>query len=148
MKLRRGQRPPVDEEALALVAAVYVAFVDGVALCRRLTEQRFSGAPAAEIRRDALSHARYIAYASRVTVTAITADRLLDRLSPELHPTRVLAALARIGYGLVALAEDAPEPEALLTQSELQDLGTQFGIDAWLARIRQLSGKATEEQEQ
>ncbi len=80
-------------------------------------------------------------------MATITADRLLDRLSPDLHPTGVLPALARVGYGLVALAEDAPEPEALLTQSELQDLGAQFGIEAWIARCRQLSGEATEEQE-
>lgn len=58
----------------------------------------------------------------------------------------MLAALARIGYTLVAIAEDAPEPQALLTQSELEDLSTRFGIEEWLARCRQMSGEATKKE--
>lgn len=136
----------VDEEALGVVAEMYLAFVDGVALCRRLTERRFAGTPAAEVRGEALAGARSVAYACRAVLAAITEQELLDRLSPELNPSRVLPALARIGYTLVALAEDAPEPEALLTRSELDDLGAQFGIEGWLARCRQASGGATEEE--
>jgi hypothetical protein len=147
MKLRRGQRPPVDEQALGVVAELYLVFVDSVALCGRLTEQRLTGMPVAEVRGHALAGARHVAYASRATLTAITEQELLDRLAPELDPSRVLAALARIGYTLVALAEDTPEPEALLTQSELEDLGTQFGIEGWLAHCGQMSGEATNEEE-
>ena len=147
MKLRRERQPLADELAIAVVAELYVAFDEGVALCRRLIEERFAGKPVGEFRGEALAGARHIAYASRTTLSAIMELDLLSRLSPELDPSRVLPALARIGYMLVALAEDAPEPEALLTQSELAGLGTQFGIEEWLARLRQLSGDAPQEEE-
>lgn len=86
MTLRRGQRPPVDEQALGVVAGLSLAFVDTVALCRRLIEQRFTGTRVAEVRGDALAGARHVAYASRGTLSAMTAQELRDRLAPELDP--------------------------------------------------------------
>ncbi len=119
MKLRRGQRPAVDTEAVALIAELYLTYRESAALCARLVDLRFTGTPVAEVAPEALAGARRVAYAARATVAAITDERLLERVSAELEPSAVLPALGRLGYTLVALAEEAPEPEALLTQSEL-----------------------------
>jgi hypothetical protein len=141
MKLRRGQQPAVDAEAIGVIAELYVTYQESAALCARLVDLRFTGTPVSEVAPDALAGARRVAYAARATLVAITDAQLLDRVSAELEPSAVLPALARIGYTLVALAEEAPEPEALLTQSELADLGSQFGIEAWLERCSRLSGE-------
>jgi hypothetical protein len=145
MKLRRGQRPTVDTEALGVVAELYATYLETTALCARLTDRRFTGTPLSELGPEALAGARRVAYASRGTLVAITDAQLQDRIPADLDPSRVLPALARVGYTLVALAEEAPEPDALLTPSELADLGSQFGIEEWLQRCRRLSGEAVED---
>ena len=55
-------------------------------------------------------------------------------LPKDILPRGVHGALARLAYALTALAEDDPEPEALLTEAELQGIAATSGIGDWVER--------------
>jgi hypothetical protein len=142
MTLRRSSRPAVDTAAVRAVADLYVTYLEARDTCARLVDLRLTGTPVQAVREEALSVARRVATMARLTFDAILEASLLERLPADLDPSGVFPALARMGYALVALAEEGPEPEALLTATELQDLGSQYRIDGWLARCAELSGEA------
>jgi hypothetical protein len=85
------------------------------------------------VRREALIRARWTAVHCRAAFDAIAEHRLDDALQERWLPYGALHAVARLVYTLVALAEDDPEPEAMLTQTELENLTAQYQLDAWVA---------------
>lgn len=115
-----------------LAAACWFALDDNLERCARLTRQRDEGAPAADVRDEALAGARRIAHVSRATFGVLTSGAIdPDDIPQHLFPLIVLDALARLGYALVGLAEDEPEPEQLLTAAELDGLLDQYGLRQW-----------------
>jgi hypothetical protein len=140
MPRRRPQsQPPVEDVAIGVIAELYATFLDSRTTCAQLIELRFTGTPVESVREEALAVARNVALVVRATMQALVDAQLLDMIPAELNPSRVLPAISRIGYALVALAEDAPEPEALMTVADLEALPAQYGIEAWLARCAELA---------
>lgn len=133
MKLRRTpQPPPVDPEFVELLAGLYHAFEDNLERCARLTELHRTGVSPDELRDEALVGARRIAYVSRV-IFEVMANLIPAGSVPDgLLPVGVYGALARLAYALGALAEAEPEPEALLSPAELDNLAAQYEIEDWV----------------
>lgn len=131
---RKPQTPQVDPEFAQVVAGLHLAYEDNLERCARLTRLYHAGAPASDIRAEAQTGARRIAYVERVAFEAMA--HLIDpRTLPQtVLPRGVHGALARLAYALAALAEPDPEPEALLTQDELDRLTHQYGIEDWVER--------------
>ena len=138
MKLRRRPEPaPVDREFVELVNGLYFAFEDNLERCVRFNRLRHEGVPAAEYRAQALESARRIAYVSRV-IFEVMANLMADKNIPEsILPVGIYGALGRLAYALTALAEDEPDPEALLSPAELDGLAAQYEIEDWVARGRE-----------
>lgn len=77
-------------------------------------------AAAVELRPEALRTARTIAYVTRVAWEGTLYSGLLDEPVPEhLSPFAAIRVLARLGYALIALAEDDPEADTLLSRLSL-----------------------------
>ena len=140
---RRGQpqTPAIDPEFAELIAGLYYAFEDNLERCARLTRLRdaHGGADpdATELRQEALAGARRIAYVQRVVFEVITNVVDIREVPPGVLPMGVLSALARLAYALQALAEEDPEPEALLTPDEIRNLPHQYEIEDWVTRNRE-----------
>ena len=130
MNLKR-HRPELPPEEAGLLIGLFGALEEGLECCARLTESREAGVPVDEIRPQALTMARTIAYASRVTWESILNLRLLEYLPEHLQPLGALNVLAQLAYGLTALAEDDPEPETLLSRAEIDGLIAKYGIERW-----------------
>ena len=147
MKFRRDPQPqPSEADTLALpfAAALFQAVEDHLALCAELTERRDAGATGAELRADALAGARRIAYVSRMTNELLVSGALdPTEISASVLPLSSLELVARLGYALVGLAEDDPEPEELLTQEEIAALPNQYGLTEWIELYRPAAGKAS-----
>src|ERR1700683_3578306 len=104
MKLKREPRPELSREQAQLLAAVYMAFEEGMESCARLTERREAGEPAAELRDEALEVARTIAYVSRAAFESVVHRKLLESIPDESRsPVKPLRVLSRLGYALGAL---------------------------------------------
>jgi hypothetical protein len=137
--MRRGHKPEtpeVDPEFAQLVAGLYYAFEDNLERCARLTRLYHDGATASELHQEALTGARRIAYVERVVFEAMTHVVDVRSLPPSVLPFGVHSALARLAYALTALAEDDPEPEALLSQDDIHGLAHQYEIEEWVTRHR------------
>lgn len=146
MKLTRSRQPsPVDPAIAEFVGAAYFALEDNLERCGRLAGLRESGASSDEIRPEALAGARRIAYVSRMTWEAITSGFDPESVPQDLLPFQAFGALARLGYALVGLAEDDPEPEQLLSQAELDALTAQYGIEDWVEKCRTRTFSAPED---
>jgi hypothetical protein len=88
-------------------------------------------------RAQALEGARRIAYVSRA-IFEVMANLMADKNVPEsILPVGIYGALGRLAYALTALAEDEPDPEALLSPAELDGLAAQYEIEDWVARGRE-----------
>lgn len=137
--MRRGRTPQtaeVDPEFAQLVAGLYLALEDNLERCARLTRRHHEGADASELHEEALAGARRIAYVERVAFEAMTHVVDIRSLPPGILPMGVHSALARLAYALTALAEPAPEPEALLSPDDIRGLSRQYEIEEWLTRHR------------
>jgi hypothetical protein len=139
MKLKRERRLELEPEQASLLVSLYLAFDQGYGSCARLIEHREAGEPAlAGERAEALKAARTIAYVSRVTWESMVNLQLLERISDDrLSPLGALTVLARLAFALTAMAEDDPEPEALLSSAELENLVANHGIEDWLTYYRE-----------
>jgi hypothetical protein len=138
--MRRGHKPEtpeVDPEFAQLVAGLYYAFEDNLERCARLTRLYHDGATASELHEEALAGARRIAYVERVVFEAMAHVVDVRSLPPTVLPFGVHSALARLAYALTALAEDDPEPEALLSQDDIHGLAHQYEIEEWVTRHRE-----------
>jgi hypothetical protein len=136
---RKPQTPAIDPEFAEVVAGLYYAFEDNLERCARLTRlYHDAGAnpSATELRQEALAGARRIAYVERVVFEAMAHVIDVRELPPDVLPLGVLSALARLAYALQALAEEDPEPEALLSQDEIRGLAHQYEIEDWVTRNR------------
>jgi hypothetical protein len=137
--MRRGRQPPtaeVDPEFAELIAGLHHAFEDNLERCARLTRRHHDGAHASDLHEEALAGARRIAYVERVAFEAMAHVIDIRTLAPGILPMGAHSALARLAYALTALAEAEPEPEALLSQDEIQRLAHQYEIEEWVARRR------------
>lgn len=134
---RKPQTPEIDPEFAEVIAGLYYAFEDNLGRCARLTRLYHDGAHAGELREEALDGARRIAYVERVAFEAMAHVIDIRTLPPGLLPMGVHSALARLAYALAALAEDDPEPEALLNQGEIRGLAHQYEIEDWVTRNRE-----------
>jgi hypothetical protein len=134
---RKPQTPEVDPEVADLLAGVYYAFEDNLERCARLMRLYDDGASASELKDEALAGARRIAYVERVVFEAMAHVIDVRQLPPGALPMGVHGALARLAYALIALAEDDPEPEALLSQDDLRNLALAYGIVEWAERGRE-----------
>jgi hypothetical protein len=137
---RRGQpqTPAIDPEFAQLIAGLYYAFEDNLERCARLTRSYEDGTDdsASERRDEALQGAARIAYVQLVVFEVITNVIDIRELAPGVLPMGLLSALARLAYALQALAEEDPEPEALLSQDELRGLAHEYEIEDWLTARR------------
>jgi hypothetical protein len=141
-KRERQAKPELSPANGELLVSMYHAFEEGLERCARLTERREAGASAAELRPQALQTARWIAYVSRVMWEAILWLKLLESIPESRSPVEALKVLARLGYALIALAEEDPEPEALLSPAEIDRLIAKHGIEDWLSFHRRIFASA------
>jgi hypothetical protein len=79
-----------------------------------LTERSTDGAEGSEVHGLALARARQAAQLNRRQFEAVMYMGLRDELPAGWLPLGALGAFARVIYGLVAITETPPEPEALL----------------------------------
>lgn len=137
MRLRRRQDSDEATQRLIefgapLAAGCYFALEENLDRCARLSRQREDGVPAADLRGEALAGARRIAHVARATWEVLTCGAIdPDEVPQDLFPFTVMDALARLGYALVGLAEDEPEPEQLMTAAELDGLLDQYRLRQW-----------------
>jgi hypothetical protein len=131
---RKPQTPQVDPEFAQVVAGLYHAFEDNLERTARLTRLYHDGAPAADIETEAHEGARQIAYVERVAFEAMAHLPNVRTLPKTVLPGGVHGALARLAYALTGLAEPDPEPEALISQGDLDRLASQYGIEEWVKR--------------
>jgi hypothetical protein len=134
---RKPQTPEIDPEFAQVIAGLYYAFEDNLERCARLTRLYHDGAQASELHEEALDGARRIAYVERVAFEAMAHVVDIRSLPPGILPMSVHSALARLAYALTALAEDDPEPEALLSQDDIRGLAHQYEIEDWVTRNRE-----------
>jgi hypothetical protein len=138
MNLRRRSQPAqLDPEFVEVIDGLYYAFEDNLERCFRLTELRRDGVAPDEFRDEALAGARRIAYVSRVVFLAMANLVPIESIPDGVLPFGVHGALARLAYALVALAEEEPEPEALLSPAELEGLAAQYEIETWVGLGRE-----------
>jgi hypothetical protein len=138
--MTRGQKPQtteVDPEFAEVIAGLYYALEDNLERCARLTRLYHDGATASERHEEALAGARRIAYVERICFEAMAHVVDVSSLPPGVLPMGVHSALARLAYALVALAEEDPEPEALLSQDAIHTLPHQYGIEDWVTGHRE-----------
>jgi hypothetical protein len=134
---RKPQTPEVDREFAHVIAGLYFAYEENRERCARLTRLYDDGASATEIQGEALTGARRIAYIERVAFEAMANLPNVRALAKDVLPLGVHGALARLAYALTALAEPDPEPEALLSQHDLENLPSQYGIQDWVTHARE-----------
>jgi hypothetical protein len=130
MPFRRAQEQ--RREMTQLVASLYASFVASSASLKEFNKHRADGPSVAELRGPALDCARRAAHLNRGGFKAVMYLGLREELPPEWLPLGALGAFARVIYGLAAIAEDPPEPQALLGADELAGLGRQYSIEDWL----------------
>ncbi|HEX3978444.1 MAG TPA: hypothetical protein VHW96_19400 [Solirubrobacteraceae bacterium] len=138
--MRLGRKPPtaeVDPEFAQLIAGLHYAVEENLERCARLTRLYHDGANASELHEEALAGARRIAYVERVVFEAMAHVIDIRSLPPGMLPMGVHSALARLAYALAALAEEDPEPEALLSQDDIHGLAHQYEIEEWVTRNRE-----------
>jgi hypothetical protein len=152
MRLRRRREPEIvpehaDEDS-ALIAEIFVTLEAAIERYADLDARREAGECADELAPEALEMARRIGFAIRgcwegMINLGLLGDMLPDRLSP----VPALGVLARLGYALVAMAEEDPLPDTLLSPTELDGLFAKHEIEDWVQWCRelrsQLEAKAT-----
>lgn len=136
MKLGRRKPPPFDPAVVELIAPLYLAFEDNLECCRRLCEVREARVLTEEEHDEALDGARRIAYLARSTFELMATRFPPESIPDALLPRGVHGALARLAYGLTALAEEDPEPEALLSATDLDGLISQYELSDWIMQRR------------
>jgi hypothetical protein len=134
---RKPETPEIDPEFAQLVAGLYSAFEDNLERCARLTQLHHKDANTSELRAEALAGARRIAYVERVVFEAMAHVIDIRSLPPGILPMGVHSALARLAYALTALAEEGPEPEALLSLDDILGLARQYEIEDWVTGHRE-----------
>jgi hypothetical protein len=134
---RKPQTAEVDPEFAQVIAGLHYALEDNLERCARLTRLYYDGATASELHEEALAGARRIAYVERVCFEAMAHVIDVSTLPVGVLPMGVHSALARLAYALTALAEEDPEPVALLSQDAIHKLPHQYGIEDWVNRHRE-----------
>jgi hypothetical protein len=120
---RREKNKPLSFGQLAVT--LYASYSVSSAALQSLTERSEDGANGGELRGPALARARQAAQLNRRAFEAVMYMGLRDALPAGWLPLGALGAFARVIYGLVAIAETPPEPEALLGADELRALAIQ-----------------------
>ena len=127
---RREKNKPLSFGQLAVT--LYASYSVSSAALQSLTERSEDGANGGELRGPALARARQAAQLNRRAFEAVMYMGLRDALPAGWLPLGALGAFARVIYGLVAIAETPPEPEALLGADELRALAIQYDIEGWI----------------
>ena len=127
---RREKNKPLSFGQLAVT--LYASYSVSSAALQSLTERSEDGANGGELRGPALARARQAAQLNRRAFEAVMYMGLRDALPAGWLPLGALGAFARVIYGLVAIAETPPEPEALLGADELRGLAIQYDIEGWI----------------
>jgi hypothetical protein len=127
---RREKDKPLDFGELAVT--LYASYSVSSAALRALTERYAAGVAGGELRGPALQRARQAAQLNRGAFRAVMYMGLREELPAGWLPSGALGAFARVIYGLVAIAETPPEPEALLGADELCRLAMQYDIEEWI----------------
>jgi hypothetical protein len=130
LPFRREKEKPLDFGQLAVT--FYASYGVSSAALRALTERYAEGGAGGELRDPALQRARQAAQLNRVAFRAVMYTGLRAELPAGWLPLGALGAFARVIYGLVAIAETPPEPEALLGADELGRLPIQYDIEEWI----------------
>jgi hypothetical protein len=149
MRLKRRREPELDrdEEEIAdrnsaLIAEVFVVLDQAMEVYADLSARSNAGASADELRPEALRTAREIAYIIRACWQGMLNLGLLgDSLPDGLAPAGALRVLARLGYALIALSEDDPLPDTLISPEELDGLFAKHDIEDWAKWCRALQSK-------
>jgi hypothetical protein len=136
MKLGRRKPPPFDPAVVELIAPLYFALEDNLERCGRLGEVREARVLTEQEHAEALDGARRIAYLARSTFELMATRFPPESIPDVLLPIGVHGALSRLAYGLTALAEEEPEPEALLSPTDLDGLLSQYKLTDWIAQRR------------
>lgn len=129
---RREKEKPLDFGELAVT--LYASYGVSSAALRALTERHAAGGWGRALRDPALQRARQAAQLNRAAFRAVMYMGLREELPAGWLPLGALGAFARVIYGLVAIAETPPEPEALLGADELDRLPIQYDIEEWIHR--------------
>jgi hypothetical protein len=136
LPFRREKDKPLDFGQLAVT--LYASYGVSSAALRVLTERYAEGGTGtgtgtgAELRGPALQRARQAAQLNRAAFNAVMYMGLREEVPAGWLPLGALGAFARVIYGLVAIAETPPEPEALLAADELRRLAIQYDIEEWI----------------
>jgi hypothetical protein len=134
MRLRRSVKK-VNQELVEAICDLWLAFELHLAHCGELTAERERGEDLDRVRSGARTCAANLSLYARYVFDSLT---LLEGPWPSerLLPRGVLPAVSRLIYGLIALAELDPEPEALLSADEISGLVEQYGLQDWMDRWR------------
>jgi hypothetical protein len=127
---RREKDKPLSFGQLAVT--LYASYGVSSAALQSLTERSADGATNGGLRGPALARARQAAQLNRRAFEAVMYEGLREQLPAGWLPLGALGAFARVIYGLVAIAETPPEPEALLGADELRRLASQYHIEEWI----------------
>lgn len=111
-----------------LAFSVALLLGDAIAEHRRLLRDYEERGTSPELRAASIDLARRIAAYSRLGF--LTGEGVLA-LSRELSPAAALAALGRLCYSLVALAEEHPDSRTLLSDAELDGILRERDLLAW-----------------
>ncbi len=136
MTLIRRRKSTEDSELLELVAQFFFAYVHNLEAYAEFYRNREAGHPLSAYRDAALYRARFGAYFSRVFFERGIAAQGFDELPDGWLPLDAFGAQARLVYALTAIAEDDPEPEALMTLEETAALTAQYGLTEWVGHWR------------
>jgi hypothetical protein len=115
-----------------LAVNLYFSYVTSSEKLAELTKRSAAGEDPAEIRREALHRARQAAYLNHAAFKGVMYLGLQEELPDRWLPIQALGAFARVIYGLVALTEDPPPAEAVLSAEEQASLADQYDLDRWL----------------
>lgn len=136
MPFRRKPKPPVDPPFAPLVAELWLAYEEGVELCREVaTAEDIDD----DLRKRALTCAVRIAYVCRVTMEAMLNLDLLDHIPADHNAINALGANTRLAQSLTLSAEeteDGPEPGTVLSIGDLDGLPVQYELRGpWLKAL-------------
>ncbi len=131
---RRERRE--DSELLELAARFCFTYVHNLEAYEDIYGKREAGQPLSTYREAALYRARFGAYFSRVFFERSLTPQGFEELPEGWLPLRAFGAHARLVYALTAIAEEDPEPEALMTLEETTALTAQYGLAEWVAYWR------------
>ncbi len=129
MKLGRRE-PALGGQSIDLVVQVAVELDQTLALYRELLDKLDAGASLEAQRERILRHARDGAAVGRLQVVSF--DALHDGVPDWLAPDMALGLLRVLRYGLVALAQDPPDLDALVSRAELEARVAGADIEDWL----------------